>query len=858
MSRFSTWCVWFVVVLAVSAGVAHGGPRIAIWDPQNVSGETHVKIQPDTVASLAQRLAGDATVEKLSAGQIAETATFSADLFDALILVGDCVPRQDLSAIKTFTDAGGVLIVIDAQVPFVIAVGQRTDGRWIPAPMEPKFAWQIDELHKHFGIRYMYREEMHDQGVIHPITPLFRKYMGNVELPGELRRKLGSRWVVPDTRQGDGGTIYPLIRSKRRDEVDVPPQLYVVQNGNRHLIVCVDKRFISPAKSELWAFGDQTLAAIVTLAKDLRDQKVTLTGDMSIKIPMDLAPLPVKPLSRTGTGGIDPEQARALVRWGKFDGSGSDLGPALGKGQSLELSSAEAGRQFPSVLEPGATVRATLPTLNSSKPIYLRVRGAYSASGAALRATLDDRTLWNESFIYIDTSGPGNFSRPLSGIAAEFTRIIFIPADQHAPQLLVLSNPGSKPLYFDAVQIEEPTRPTPDRIIGLGAGVGNNIPSELSHTWTAMRTSLRTNFIGPPDDATRFAKVDELFNKIASMNDRVEPIFEGTPEWAAVSPERLAEAQKAGRARTCVPDLDKYAQIVEDCVKRYGDRIDCYEIWNEADIQQFWRGTTDEYVAMVKRIVPIIRQYDPSAKIILTGLAGWNEPFIRKLQDSGALKMVDMFTLHPYAGKAACWDMPYTLTEGTLMSMGINMEIYCNESGMPYKNTEWFVPPPKLTRETQRDMLNTAMSRILANGLAKLNVFNAGGDDHPYSLIDEKGRPRLAYAVFADYTSLGQPGARRLDVSMTAADGSPLTGIYAAGSVYPDGRVVVIVNPAESPVQKQSVTVRVPLGSGKTPAVSARAGTENVEVQSRVHNGPQPWLELTLDLAARTVIETKP
>jgi len=78
-----------------------------------------------------------------------------------------------------------------------------------------------------------------------------------------------------------------------------------------------------------------------------------------------------------------------------------------------------------------------------------------------------------------------------------------------------------------------------------------------------------------------------------------------------------------------------------------------------------------------------------------------------------------------------------------------------------------------------------------------VNVFNAGGDAFAYGLFDQAGKPRPAYAVFADYLKLAENQGRRLDVAMTSPDGAPLQGVYVAAATHPDGSVTAVVNPAE-------------------------------------------------------------
>jgi hypothetical protein len=579
-----------------------------------------------------------------------------------------------------------------------------------------------------------------------------------------------------------------------------------------------------------------------------------------------------EPLARVAADGVEPEGATALARWGRFDGSCMDFGPTLADGQTARVAACDGAEAFPRALGPGASVRLALPALDArAAPLHLRVRGAFLESDAGLMAAVGGTVLLNERFVYTYACAPGNFSGDLSGMAVEFTRIVFVPPDAlRGVGELVLSNPGTRPVWFDAVQLERQVRPGRGRCLGLGAGQHerNHYDSALARTWGGIRTSLRTQRIGPPDDPDRFARVDKLFSMIVAKNPVVQPILEGTPPWAAISTERLAQAEAAHRPSTVPPDPAKYAELVEAVVRRYGASIDTYEVWNEADIGQFYRGTTAEYVALFHAVAAVVRRLAPASRLMTTGMAGCHEEFLRELDEGGVLRKADLFAFHPYAGKSAAWEMPYGIIEGCLFSRGCGIEVFCNESGFPHLNAEWFQAPPVFTEATQRDSLDTAMARLLAMGVAKLSVFHAGGDNHAYGLIDETGRPRPAYAVFADYARLNSPGATRLDIGMVHADGSALRGVYAAASAHTDGRVTVVLNPADCAAPQGlgsaaliPVRLRLPLRSDIVAATaSVRQGAaQEARVATTVHReGGVAWADVALPLSARCALELVP
>jgi hypothetical protein len=128
------------------------------------------------------------------------------------------------------------------------------------------------------------------------------------------------------------------------------------------------------------------------------------------------------------------------------------------------------------------------------------------------------------------------------------------------------------------------------------------------------------------------------------------------------------------------------------------------------------------------------------------------------------------------------------------MNLGSDIEVYCNESG--YNLAPDFGGSGG-TVQWQATMTNRAMARLLACGLAKLTVFNAGGDGDTYGLLDKEAKPRPAYAAFMDYLELARKGGRRLDTTLLSLDGKPIEGVYVAAATHDDGSITLVVNPAD-------------------------------------------------------------
>lgn len=792
---FRNFCLLFCALFLTAPAFA-APTRVAVWNPENGTKETRFTLNLDHLNQAAQWIqdAGMPT-ERVTAEQIADSQAFSAQKFDALVMPGDSFPRSDVAALQKFLDDGGVLISLgqNGRVPFLVGIEKKPDGTWTMAPAQPAFAWQSDAIYGYLGLTYDYNPGKHDQGVVNLATPLLKKYLPNAP---DLNQKLPSVWLTPS----NGGELYPLVRSERLDGADVPPAMFVAKKGNRTAILANQPFFTGAQTDAVWPLAKETVVALAKLAGDLRSGATKLTAADKIELPRDLPP-PEPLRSHRATSSIEPEGAKPLLRFGKFDGTSFDLGEVASG--NLEIS---VEKTFPRGLKPGASVKFSLPKL--SGPTFLRIRGGFNQTGAGLKIQAGQTVLWNEIFNYLDAGGEGNFSAAtLTDVPAEWTRILFLAQGES----LTIFNPGSQPVYFDALQVETRPNPTPDMIVGLGAGYGvgygdkNVIPVELSQKWGAIRAVIRPQDLGPPGDPKRWNKIDTQMQNYIAMGAPIHTLLEGTPKWAPISEARY---KASSRPQNIPPDNAKFAEIVAEFIQKYGDHVDAYELWNEADSSKFWKGTYQEYVAFVKAIVPVIRKLDPTAKIQTTGMAGFKESFFDALIQGGVMPDFDWVAYHAYAGKSTAWDISFGQAEGYMMAAGINKPINNNEQGFVWRNSEWFTPSPNFTPVVQGDWLDKAMARLMANGVAKVSVFHAGGDKHEFGLIDENGIARPGYAVVEDYLRLNN--GNRLDFSMASADGKPLQGVYAIGAAHPDGKMTIIVNPVEVPQFQKPYPETVP------------------------------------------------
>ncbi len=785
----------------IAGSVMAAEPRIAVWDPQKSTSASNFNINAEYLTHVADVLSKNGVaVTRLTAEQIADPDQFNAEKLDALFIDGGGMPESDIKAYQAFAKAGGVLVALagsanDHQQAFGVKVKQNEDGTWSPTPKGKGYPWQTDAIYDLIGVNFRYQIDMAYGGVSHTPTALLKRYMPDAP---SLIKPLPSRWFVPQ----NGGKFYALIRSQFASEEDYTPQAFIAAAADSKARgIIVGSPLLTNGKDGDWNKSDEFLVAIARISADLRSGALDLSSVEPVSPVTSVVkagPLQIRP---PGVG-VNPEQAKPLLRWGKFDGARAEFGQSLAAGQSKTLNPGEDAKSFPSSIEPGATLTLKLPAeavLPQTSKTYLRVRGAYAGDGVGLKVSVGDQVLWNESFVARTAFGAVDQGRRYDNIPYEFTRIIFIPPTASG-DAITLSNPGESALWFDAVQVEQPTRLAPTRGMGLHSGVSmafgqkNALTPEIVKDWTWMRCTSRPHFIGQPDDPDRWNKYDKMVQAYCKLTPHVQLILEGSPSWTVSDKDRLKSG--GGRGQMTPPDNTLYADLVEDIVKKYADQVEDWEIWNEENITYFWTGTADEYAGLFKTLAPIIRRLDPTAKVIIGGHAGTVtaslDPWVSAAVTNGLTKDADLFAFHAYAPNGA-FDLPYGLFEGHLMNRGGEIEIYPNEQGYEYD---------KVGEIGQAHYNNLGLARLAANGVAKVTIFHGGGDEHSYGVIDSKGKPRPSYEPIHDYMLLAAGGARRLDVSMTGPQGNPLRGVYCAASIHDDGSEMLLLNPADTPAMQ--------------------------------------------------------
>ena len=210
-----------------------------------------------------------------------------------------------------------------------------------------------------------------------------------------------------------------------------------------------------------------------------------------------------------------------------------------------------------------------------------------------------------------------------------------------------------------SIGFPDPLAP-PDRGVGVNVALEQydaaSLKDNLAQIHAAGFTWLRQTFpwsqIEPEPGQFEWATWDRI---VANAGDtKLIAVLDTTPLWAAASNLILQPS-----AFILPPSALPFANFARLFALRYGDRIDYYQIWDEPNLGDRWGGEVNPvaYAELLRQARDAIKQVDPTATIILAGLAPTVELgprnladwlFLRRLYKAGARDLFDVVAGKPY------------------------------------------------------------------------------------------------------------------------------------------------------------------------------------------------------------------
>ncbi len=128
-----------------------------------------------------------------------------------------------------------------------------------------------------------------------------------------------------------------------------------------------------------------------------------------------------------------------------------------------------------------------------------------------------------------------------------------------------------------------------------------------------------------------------------------------TPDWAAANPEKLnASDYPQPGAAEAPANIADWSEWVTAVVTRYKGRISSYQIWNEANLANFFNGTPAQMAELTKVAYDIIKAIDPEAQVVSASpstrlVKSFDRFFPAYLEELAALDWpVDVIAIHTY------------------------------------------------------------------------------------------------------------------------------------------------------------------------------------------------------------------
>lgn len=176
--------------------------------------------------------------------------------------------------------------------------------------------------------------------------------------------------------------------------------------------------------------------------------------------------------------------------------------------------------------------------------------------------------------------------------------------------------------------------------------------------WSEVPSDERGQFVNVGGVPTNFTEIDALVAQTAQRGMTLLPIVIYAPPWDGVS-------FRGGQ--TAVPRTPgPYAAFVRALVLRYGRKgsfwrdnpqipklpVEMWEIWNEPDVYSFWPEDgipwTKGYIPLLREAHAAVKGADPTAKVVLAGLANYSWLDLRRIVRHGGRGLFDMVDIHPF------------------------------------------------------------------------------------------------------------------------------------------------------------------------------------------------------------------
>lgn len=300
-------------------------------------------------------------------------------------------------------------------------------------------------------------------------------------------------------------------------------------------------------------------------------------------------------------------------------------------------------------------------------------------------------------------------------------------------------------LGVSAVAAEPERLPGP---FGIGSCHVNGRSVEDFQRWVPRTAEIGLRFhrslasswgsVEPEQGRWNWKDVDAQAAYLDQLGVRYGALLLGTPEWnKADTPGSLP-----------VKNLDGWANYVSHLVSHLKGRVAFYEVWNEPPNFTGKDQTPEDYAKIVVAAYKAAKAADPDCQVGLTAKSA-HINYLEKVIRAGAKDHFDWISLHPYEVLDGVVD--HSGMEPVFLHIVPTLrkmlgDVNPAKRDVPVFFTELGCDAGRLGPEVQAQGVVKAYTMSIAQGVSCVQWFEGrDGDSGPMGLIDEQGKPRLAY-----------------------------------------------------------------------------------------------------------------
>ncbi len=140
-------------------------------------------------------------------------------------------------------------------------------------------------------------------------------------------------------------------------------------------------------------------------------------------------------------------------------------------------------------------------------------------------------------------------------------------------------------------------------------------PAQPVGYWRLWDTNVNWANVEPAPGVFNFALLDLCVDLAQRHGTQIIYVLGNTPTWAAQDPTQVGNEATPGGVSPPA-HMQDWQNFVEAIATRYKGRIQAYEVWNEANLSEYWTGSMDQMLQLNKVAYQAIKRIDPNATVL--------------------------------------------------------------------------------------------------------------------------------------------------------------------------------------------------------------------------------------------------